>query len=165
MGQVRLRAYDITWDATAPSAPVLASLPPVIRSPSVVIDGTPGGAQTDVMRVYRNDELADTLFPNIEGQWPHTLGVEPGLNLIWAVMADEAGNVSPPSNTVQTTFDTSSGFYIPQPFRAGEAFQLNLAQDARRVTLRVYDLSGYLVRKFELEGDLPAVPGSTGRKR
>lgn len=156
VGQVRLRAYDVTWDASAPSAPVLASLPPVVRSPSVVIDGNPGGAQTDVMRIYRNDELADTLFPNIEGQWPHTLGVEPGLNRIRAVMVDDAGNASPPSNTVQTTFDTSSGFYIPQPFRAGEAFQLNLTADARRVTLRVYDLSGYLVRKFELEGDLQA---------
>jgi hypothetical protein len=149
VGQVRIRAYEITWDGAAPPAPVLAPLPAVTRAPSVLLDGSVGGDTGDVMRIYRNDALADTILPNVAGRWPHRLDVEPGLNRIWAIMADDAGNVSPPSNTVETTFDPSSGFYIPQPVRTGDAFQVNLAGDARRVTVRIFDLAGHVVRVLE----------------
>lgn len=149
VGQVRIRAYDVTWDESPPPAPILLPLPAVTRAPSVVLDGTVGGSAGDVMRIYRNDALADTLFAKIEGRWPHTLEVVPGLNRIRAVMVDGAGNVSPPSNTVETTFDPSSGLYVPQPFRPGDGFQINFAQPARAVTLRIFDMGGHPVRVIE----------------
>jgi flagellar hook assembly protein FlgD len=37
------------------------------------------------------------------------------------------------------------GLYIPTPFQPQDEFQLNLAREASRATLRVYDLGGDLV--------------------
>lgn len=149
LGQERIRGFDVTWDNTAPPAPVLDEPPAVTHSPNLLLAGTVGGNAGDVMRIYRNDAPPDTIFPNVEGQWPHVLALEPGPNRISAVMADETGNVSEPSNTIEVTFDPTKGLYVPQPFRAGDAFQVNLAEPARAVTLRLYDLGGHLVRLLE----------------
>jgi len=43
----------------------------------------------------------------------------------------------------------AGGLYIAQPFRPGDAFQVNLAEPARYVTLRVYDMGGHLVRVLD----------------
>jgi hypothetical protein len=145
LGQERIKGLNVTWDATAPSAPVLEELPATTHAPEVLLRGTAEGDFTDVMRIYRNDVLADTLQPKLTGEWPHLVALEPGLNRIHAVMADEAGNTSAPSNTVEITFDAASGLYIPQPFHAGDAFQVNAAKPARSVTLRVYDMSAHVV--------------------
>jgi flagellar hook assembly protein FlgD len=61
-------------------------------------------------------------------------------------MGDDAGNVSEPSNTIEITFDNSAGLFIPQPFKSGDAFQVNLSKNASSVTLRLYDLGGNLVK-------------------
>ena len=149
LGQERIKGFDLTWDGTAPPAPVLEELPAVTYSPEILLDGTAEGDFGDIMRIYRNDALADTIQPKLEGEWPHTVALEPGLNRIWAVMADGAGNISEPSNTVEVTFDPATGLYIPQPFRPGDAFQVNLAGSAHAVTLRIYDMSGHLVCVLE----------------
>lgn len=149
VGQVRLKGYEVTWDESAPAAPVLSPLPAVTHSPFVVLDGKIEGTAADVMRIYRNEVLADTLFPKLEGRWPHTLAVVPGLNRIRAVMVDVVGNVSSPSNTVEVTFDPSTGAYIPQPFRPGDAFQLNFTEIPRMVTVRIFDMGGHAVRVLE----------------
>lgn len=145
-GQVTFKEFEITWDATAPAAPVLAEPPAVWHSPDLLLDGTVGGGLADVMRIYRNDALADTIFPNIEGQWPYLLALERGTNRIWAVLVDGAGNVSEPSNTIEVKFDPSAGLYIPQPFHPGDAFQFNVSGVEFGVKVRVYDMSGNLVR-------------------
>ncbi len=149
VGQIRLNGFEVTWDESPPPAPILDQPPAVIHAPFVRLDGTVGGNLSDVMRIYRNDALVDTLFPRIEGAWPHNLEIDPGLNRIWAVMADGAGNVSPPSNTINVTFDASSGLYVPQPFRPGDAFQVNLVETARTVTVRIYDVGGHAVRVLD----------------
>jgi len=149
LGQQRIKGFNVTWDAAAPPAPVLEKPPAVTHSPDILLDGTVGGDFGDVMRIYRNDALADTILPKIEGEWPHLVALEPGLNRIYAVMADGAGNVSEPSNTVEVTFDPAIGLYIPQPFRPGDAFQVNLAEPAHAITLRIYDMSGLLVCVLE----------------
>jgi hypothetical protein len=149
VGQILIKAFDVTWDQSPPPTPILVQPPAVIHSPFVVLDGTMGGNPSDVMRIYRNDELADTLFPKIEGRWPHSLAIDPGLNRIWAVMSDGAGNVSPRSNTIEVTFDPASGLYVPEPFHPGDAFQVNLAEAARAITVRVYDMGGHAVRVLD----------------
>ena len=125
---------------------MLQELPHTTRAPEILLRGTVEGDFTDVMRIYRNDALADTIQPKVTGEWPHLVALEPGLNRIYAVMADETGNTSGPSNTVEVTFDSAAGLYIPQPFGPGDIFQVNLAEPAHSVTLRIYDMSGHLVR-------------------
>jgi len=149
LGQERIKGFNITWDSTAPPAPVLEKLPATSHAPEILLQGTAEGDFTDVMRIYRNGAAIDTLQPEITGEWPRLVALEPGLNRIHAVMADEAGNTSAPSNTVEVTFDPAGGLYIAQPFRPGDAFQVNLAEPARYVTLRVYDMGGHLVRVLD----------------
>jgi len=146
LGQQRIKGLNVTWDKTAPPAPVLQELPHTTRAPEILLRGTAEGDFTDVMRIYRNDALADTIQPKVTGEWPRLVALEPGLNRIYAVMADETRNTSGPSNTVEVTFDPAAGLYIPQPFGPGDIFQVNLAEPARSVTLRIYDMSGHLVR-------------------
>ncbi len=145
LGVERTLGFTITWDTSPPSPPVLKNPPPVSYSPNFLLDGEVDGAVDDVMRIYRNDALADTIFPNVTGNWPHPMTLEVGLNRIWAVIVDNATNVSDPSNTIEVTYDNSSGLFIPQPFRPGDAFQVNLSKSTAAVTLRVYDLGGHLV--------------------
>jgi hypothetical protein len=118
---------------------------------SFLLDGEVSGGVEDIMQIYKNDEPPDTINPNIDGNWPHPMTLDLGLNRIWATMVDRAGNVSDPSNTIEVTYDNSGGLFIPQPFRPGDAFQINLPQPARSVTLRIYDLGGNLVRTLDGE--------------
>jgi hypothetical protein len=147
-GQETFVGFNLTLDATAPPAPVLEAPPAVSHAPQILLDGTIGGTLADVLRIYRNGALADSVFPNIEGQWPHLVSLDRGPNQIYAMLVDGAGNASPPSNTVAVEFDPASGLYIPQPFRPGDSFQFNVSDAGFGVTLRVYDMAGHLVRAF-----------------
>jgi hypothetical protein len=147
-GQAAFKGLNVTLDATAPPAPVLDTPPAVSHSPQILLDGTVGGALADVLRLYRNGALADSVFPNIEGQWPHLFSLDQGNNEIHATLVDGAGNESAPSNTIAVEFDPSVGLYIPQPFRPGDSFQFNVNDAGFGVTLRLYDLGGHLVRVF-----------------
>ena len=141
----RTLGFTITWDTSPPSPPVLKVPSPVSYSPDFLLDGEVDGAVDDVMRIYRNDAFADTIFPNVKDNWPHPMTLDVGLNRIWAVIVDNAANVSDPSNTIEVTYDNSGGLFIPQPFRPGDAFQVNLSKPSPSVTLRIYDLGGHLV--------------------
>lgn len=147
-GQETLKGLNLTFDATAPAAPVLDARGAVSHSPQILLDGNVGGTLADVLRIYRNGALADSVYPNIEGQWPHLFSLDQGPNEIYATLVDGAGNASAPSNTINVEFDPSAGLYIPQPFRPGDSFQFNASDAGFGVTLRLYDMGGHLVRVF-----------------
>jgi hypothetical protein len=145
LGQVNTQALTFTY--TTATAPILNEPDdPVTRSPDFILNGTVSGAASFVLRIYQNDALIDSTFPNVPGNWPYPMTLVPGLNRIYAVMGDDAGNVSEPSNTIEITFDNSAGLFIPQPFNSGDAFQVNLSKNASSITLRLYDLGGSLVK-------------------
>ena len=78
-----------------------------------------------------------------------------GLNEIWAVSNDRAGNVGPASNTVSTVLDPSTGISYPEVFREPGSFQIVSAGTASSVTLEIYDLRGERIRRIVSPG--PAV--------
>ncbi len=144
-GQRQIQAHAFTYTTAMP--PVLDEpAEPVTRSPEFILDGTVSGASSFILYIYQNETLIDSIFPNVPGNWPYPMTLAPGLNRIYATMGDDAGNVSAPSNTIEVTFDNSAGLYIPQPFKQGDAFQINLSKNASSVTLRLYDLGGNLVQ-------------------
>jgi hypothetical protein len=147
VGRIRIVPFSITWDMTPPAAPVLDQPPSPTRNPAHVLDGTVS-TDTDVMRIYRNDSLIDTIRPNqdVVPEWPHRITLVPGENQIYSVAVDAAGNASGPSNVISIVLDASPGLRITQPFIANDVFLLNLGQPASSVALRVYDMGGKLVR-------------------
>ncbi|UCH84059.1 MAG: hypothetical protein JSW50_16795 [Candidatus Latescibacterota bacterium] len=155
LGQDRTSSIDVTWDQTPPPPPVLEQPEPVTHSPNFVLNGTidPSVGFEDVMSIYRNDVLADTINPAVPGQWPHSMTLVGGLNRIYAVITDKAGNVGQPSNTIEVTWDQSMGFHIPQPFRPDDAFQITVDEGVTtQATIRIYDLGGNLVQTLSETG-------------
>jgi flagellar hook assembly protein FlgD len=147
-GRETIALFTIEWDTLPPAAPVLTQPPSPTRDPAFVLDGTVD-SDTDVMRIYRNEALLDTIFPNAPvtpRQFPYRMTLVPGENRIYAVAVDLALNESVSSNEVTVTLDSSPGLLISQPFRPNDTFIVNLAETASSVTLRIYDLSGKLVK-------------------
>lgn len=142
-------SFRITFDATAPAPPVLAQ--PAenrFRKPLYILTGTVP-EEPDVLRLYRNSVLFDSLTGLIEANLSREVPLVPGTNTFTALAVDDAGNVSEISNAVTVTFDNTAGLFIPQPFRPDDEFQINLSREARAIELRIYDLSGNLVNSIE----------------
>lgn len=142
-------SYRITFDSTAPPPPVLAQpIESTVRKPSYVLTGSVP-EEPDILRLYRNSILIDSLTGLIPENLSHEVSLTPGENTFSALSVDDAGNTSPLSNTVTITFDNAAGLFIPQPFHPDDEFQLNLAREARSIELRIFDLSGNLVAAIE----------------
>jgi hypothetical protein len=119
------------------------------RNPVFEIGGT-WSSGTEIVRVYRNGFLVDSVFTvALEAQQITSFTVDvtlqEGNNVITATAVDEATNESGPSNEVRVQFVSSSGLFIPAPFVPNDQFHLNLSELASRATLRIYDLSGDVV--------------------
>jgi hypothetical protein len=147
VGRIKIAPFSITWDPNPPAAPVLDQPPSPTRNPTQVLDGTVS-SDTEIMRIYRNDALVDTIEPNhpVLPEWPYPVTLVPGENEIYAIAVDGAGNASASSNVISIVLDASPGLRITQPFVVDDVFLLNLGKPASSVTLRVYDMGGKLVR-------------------
>jgi flagellar hook assembly protein FlgD len=147
----RVVPFAITLDSAAPPAPVLVQPPSPTRSPTFLLDTAVNvSADTDVMRIFRNGTLLDSIFPNLPagGNLPYEVPLLPGTNRFSAIAVDRADNVSPLSNEIVVVFDSAAGMSMPQPFVANNSFQINLSKPALVVTLKIYDLGGHLVEEL-----------------
>ncbi|MEE9269088.1 MAG: hypothetical protein V3V49_02400 [Candidatus Krumholzibacteria bacterium] len=147
----RVLPFTITLDSAAPPAPVLVQPPSPTRTSSFLLDtAVPVSNDTDVMRIFWNGNLLDSIFPNLPagGDLPYEVPLLPGPNRVSAKAVDRAGNVSPFSNEIVVVFDAVAGMSIPQPFVANNSFQINLSKRALVVTLKIYDLGGHLVEEL-----------------
>jgi hypothetical protein len=162
LAQGRIANTDVTWDQTPPPPPILEQPPSVTHSRNFVLNGHIDASVgfDDVMRIYRNDAFVDSAFPAVPGQWPHAMTLVDGLNRIHAIMVDKAGNVGAPSNTIEVTWDQSDGFFIRQPFRPNDTFQITSAEPLSAGSIRIYDLSGNLVQviRFNKPGTSLSIP-------
>jgi hypothetical protein len=136
--------FKIRYDKTSPPAPTLDPFSGVFRGREFNLTGTWEGSP-ELIRIYRNGSLIDSVFTVLISELNVRVPLELGSNIFTATALDAARNESPHSNAVEVVFDDVAGLYIPAPFRPGDEFHLNLARNARRVTLRLYDLGGDLV--------------------
>lgn len=146
--------FEVTWDTVPPPPPILDPIETPTRNQFVTLTGTGDpGVFTRQIRFYRNGTLLDSIqngdpqfFDN--ERFRYNLALIPGVNIIWADQVDNLGNVSSLSNTVRIEFDGTVGFFINQPFRSNDAFQINLVSPATAISINVYDMSGGLVQKL-----------------
>jgi hypothetical protein len=162
-------------DRTAPSPPLIADPPErmIHNELDIYIDFD---GDSDSLLVFRQAGAS------IDSTWFITAGSSPndpfgitlleGLNEIWAIARDDAGNTSEPSNTVSTTLDPATGISYPEVFRGPDSFQIVTEGTASSVTIEIYDITGGSIRKitehgpgtsFDIPWDLTNDDGETVR--
>jgi hypothetical protein len=101
------------------------------------------------VHIFRDGALVDSVTTTLDSLFTVRVSLEPGENSFSAVLFDSARVQSPPSNTVTIFFDTSAGFFVPVPFGPGATFDLNAVSDALGADVRVFDVAGDFVVRFE----------------
>ncbi|HEU4930208.1 MAG TPA: hypothetical protein VFU38_10305, partial [Candidatus Krumholzibacteria bacterium] len=143
--------FNFSLDTSAPPAPTLDPAPSTWNATRYPLTGhaNDGGDAAAFVRVYRNGVAVDSVSTLISDDFEIDLELVPGRNDIYAVLRDGAMNASPPSNTLTITFDTGAGLFVRAPFRPGDTFDVNGSRTAGRCTVRVFDLTGQIVRVLE----------------
>jgi len=136
--------FSIELDTSAPDSPVLDSAPGVVHAPKYTLTGT-FSQDTKKIRLFRNGTFVDSVVIVIQETLSKEVLLKAGTNVLTAKALDDAGNISAPSNEITVVYENAAGVFIPQPFRANDSFQINLAAAHARVALRIFDLGGNLV--------------------
>lgn len=131
---------SVLVDTTLPERPVIEALPEKVGAPSLTVDGT--GTAEDSVKVYLNGEMKKRAKISEAGSWSVTLTLALGVNTVYAVSSDLAGNVSSPSETVQVEYTEATGIKVPEEFTGDSAIEINLAREAGRIVIRVLSLEG-----------------------
>jgi flagellar hook assembly protein FlgD len=152
VGRATRIAYRFTYDVTAPTAPVLDDAPPAWHTDRYPVSGTVdnGGDASAVVLLYGEGALVDSVATSLltDGRFTREVPVAFGSNVIHAIQRDGGGNLSPASNRIVVRFEDDAGVFVPAPFYPGSAFQVNGSREAERVTLRVFDVAGDMVKRI-----------------
>ena len=131
---------EVVVDTTAPGRPVLDPLPAKVGTELLEVTGT--GTAGDSVRVYVNGKIQKRSTISAGGAFSVTVLLDLGGNAIYAISADNAGNVSPPSETGAVEYTEDTGIYVPEEFTADSRIEVNLPGEANRILIRVLSLGG-----------------------
>lgn len=143
--------FTFRFDASAPPAPVVDATGGTwntARYP-LTVRANDGGEFGAFVRIYRNGALVDSASTAQHDTVEIDVELVPGRNDIYATLRDAALNESAPSNTVRVTFDTGAGLFARAPFRPGDSFDINASRTASGCTLRLFDMTGQIVKILE----------------
>jgi flagellar hook assembly protein FlgD len=153
-------------DRTPPAPPVIHAPPSRVIEEELELDISLDD-DADSLFVYSSDGSDTTttefIVALLSPSDPPSILLAEGMNEIWSDAKDKVGNRSNVSNTVQVTFDRTTGITIPEVFRGPDRFQIVSARTASSVELDIYDMRGERVRRmvvhgpserFEIEWDL-----------
>jgi hypothetical protein len=147
----RPRTLRVDVDVTPPAAPTLTEALPVRTTHgSIHLVGFATGA--DSVRVYRGG----TRIAEGPGSFDLTISLQRGVNTITLDASDAAGNVSPPAGPFFVTYDEVPGFHAPERFRAGDVFEVNLANSPSEVRIELFTLEGRLLRTLVSSSSSPS---------
>jgi flagellar hook assembly protein FlgD len=145
----RVRLFVV--DSLPPPPPAIAPYPERIERSELVITGTAAGAESVLVSLDGSASAAARVQAG--GSFAVALrGFAPGPHAFSAVSQDRAQNRSRPTAPAAFTYEEPLGATLPERFRAGDFIQVNLARPARSVTVKIYTLSGRLVRSFAAAG-------------
>lgn len=149
-GRVTTHAFNFRIDRTAPSAPRLAAFDGTTHTSTYPLSGTVAVAEIGSwVHIFRNGTPVDSVSTALTKSFTVRVPLLTGRNDLVAVLRDASRNASGPSNTVVVRFEAQGGLFLPVPFVPGAAFQVNAVRTAAGATLRIFDVTGDLVVKFE----------------
>ncbi len=149
-------------DRTPPGAPVVADPYSPVSRPDLVLEVDYNASETDSFIVYRRHG-GSVETTRIEAGLYVNLTLEEGENSIWIEGVDRAGNVGAPSIIVTVVYETDLGFFYPEVFRGPDIFRILTGEDADRVCVDIFTVSGEHVialkqsgpdNNFEIEWEL-----------
>ena len=147
-GNGRPRTVFVLVDSLPPPAPVIDPIPSPIDRDSVAVLGTASEAESvfvmfDGVIVARERVVSGFRFSVTLRRFAQ------GTHTVEAQSEDKAGNLSPHSAPVTFVYQEELGVVLPERFMPGQYLQVNLSKPANAVLLRIYDLTGRLVKRLE----------------
>ena len=151
VGRSLVHDYTLTYDLTAPVPPVLDASGGTWHTDRFPLSGRVdnGGDTSSLVRILRNGAVVDSVPTALSARFTVNVPLVVGRNDLVAYQRDGAGNLSEASNTIVVAFKSTAGLFFPVPFAPGGSFQVNADRIARSATLRVFDVTGDLVTRFE----------------
>ncbi|MBN2171995.1 MAG: hypothetical protein JW819_11820 [Candidatus Krumholzibacteriota bacterium] len=140
-------------DGVAPPAPVWTTATTTYIQQVAQLAGTCAEAGIDAI-LYEDGVERQTVAVSPSGVFSAYVTLSEGTHDWTARGVDATGNLSPPSAALSVTYRPRPALVIPGRLRGrpGETIQINTAEDAASVTLRVYTLTGGLVRVIDAAG-------------
>jgi hypothetical protein len=147
-GNGRPRSVFVLIDSLPPPPPVIDPIASPIDRDSVAVLGTASEAES----VFVTFDGAVVARERVLGGFRFDVRLRrfaQGTHTVVAQSRDKAGNLSPPSAPVTFVYQEALGVVLPERFVSGQYLQVNLSKPANAVLLRIYDLTGRLVRRLE----------------
>lgn len=147
-GNGRPRTVFVVADSIPPPPPVIDPIASPIDRDSVAVEGTANEADSvfitfDGVPAARERVLSGFRFDVRLRRFAQ------GTHMVVVQSQDKSGNLSPLSAPVSFVYQEELGVVLPERFVLGKYLQVNLSKPADAVLLRIYDLSGRLVKRLE----------------
>jgi len=134
----------------APAAPVLESFDGKSHADSYILKGEIDSVRVaSWVRIVRDGVQIDSVSGASSTAFSIRVPLHAGVNNFQAVLRDSSFNVSALSNRVTVNFDDDAGLFIPVPMIPGRSLDLNAVDTAVKAELRIFDVTGDLVVRFE----------------
>jgi flagellar hook assembly protein FlgD len=130
---------------TLPSdTPAIGPLPERVSDRALTVSGT--GGPGDSLFVYLNDTIEARTLCTTAGTFSSKVNLDLGINEIYAISRDIAGNYSDPSETVTVEYVEQMGIRVDERLDGPATIEVNLTKDASQIVLRIFSLFGTHVR-------------------
>ncbi len=168
--QMSMVPLTFKLDRTPPATPLILNRPESVLTSQIELE-LELDDDVDYLIIFRSYEstVTDT---TIEYYMTPTVELGTGLNGIWVIAGDVAGNESLSSEILEVTYSVGTGISYPEAFRGPDVFQIITGSPATGVGIDIYDLGGEKVRTlrdwsisstYEIQWDLLNDDGETVR--
>lgn len=149
-GSTRVIAYRVDLDNQASGAPTLTASAVTVRGTTVTLSGdAPDAAQVQILR---SGAPVDTFAVGTDSRYSGEAVLLPGQNRFAAKSIDTAGNISPPSKTVEVFSVQGTTVTVPPRFAPGDEIFVAVLNPSSLVAVRIFNLDGVEIRRLEDTG-------------
>lgn len=149
-GLTREIALRVDLDNQAAAAPTLTASAATVQGTTVTLIGNaPDAVQVQILR---SGTAVDTFAVGSDNTFSGEAVLLPGQNRFAAKSIDVAGNISPPSKTVEVFSVQGTTVTVPPRFAPGDEIFVAVLNPTSLVAIRIFNLDGVEIRRLEDTG-------------
>ncbi len=152
VGHSSVATLEVLVDTTSPPPPVFDIPQERTNRPYLTLEGSCHDA--DSVYVYLNNDLYSVAKCSPQGSFTLTVELELGINTIYGISKDVAGNFSAPSDTLRIEYFEEVGINVPELFKQDSVMEINLSKPASSLVIHIYTIEGQEVRTLRVKPDL-----------